>query len=132
MNKVDGYVGSKIRQLRLERGVTQQQLAEMIGVRFQQVQKYESGYNRVSASRLFAIAEALGCAVSYFFEGAQDVEAAPKTATETGVRVAKSDSLVRELVAAFDTLPKERKLAVLRLVQTLREDHKIGNDKERV
>lgn len=56
---IDVYVGEQIRKIRLLRGMTQQELAKDIGVRFQQIQKYESGYNRVSASRLVKIAEAL-------------------------------------------------------------------------
>jgi transcriptional regulator with XRE-family HTH domain len=62
-------------------GMTQQQLAEKVGIKFQQIQKYETGMNRVSASRLWDISEALSVPVSYFFEGmdrAEDAEAAAK------------------------------------------------------
>jgi len=50
-------------------GMTQQQLADCVGIRFQQIQKYETGANRVSASRLWDIAAAMNVPVSYFFEG---------------------------------------------------------------
>ena len=66
---VDIHVGKRIRHLRLMKGVTQQQLADRIGIKFQQVQKYETGANRVSASRMWDIAVALEVPVSTFFEG---------------------------------------------------------------
>lgn len=53
-------------------GLTQQQMAQRIGVTYQQAHKYERGVNRISAGRLFGIAHALGVAVAYFFEGADD------------------------------------------------------------
>ncbi len=66
---VDVHVGKRIRQRRWMVGMTQQQLAEKVGIKFQQIQKYETGMNRVSASRLWEIASALGVPVSFFFEG---------------------------------------------------------------
>ena len=66
---VDVHVGSAIRKLRRDAGMTQQQLAEMVGIKFQQIQKYETGMNRISASRLWDIADALGVSISFFFEG---------------------------------------------------------------
>lgn len=66
---VDIHVGRVIRQRRREISMTQQGLAEQVGIKFQQVQKYETGANRVSASRLWQIAKALDVPVSYFFEG---------------------------------------------------------------
>lgn len=64
---VDVYVGSVIRKLRRDAGMTQQQLAEMVGIKFQQIQKYETGANRVSASRLWEIARALDVPIERFF-----------------------------------------------------------------
>ncbi len=72
---IDQHVGRKIRQLRIEMGLTQQQLAQMIGVTFQQAHKYERGHNRISAGRLFEIARVLGVEISYFFGGLTDVDA---------------------------------------------------------
>ena len=66
---VDIHVGKRIRQRRWVTGGTQQLLAENVGIKFQQIQKYETGANRVSASRLFDIAAALKVPVSFFFEG---------------------------------------------------------------
>ena len=64
---VDVHVGKQIRALRHLNGVTQQQLAEAVGIKFQQIQKYETGFNRVSASRLHDIAKVLGVTVVTFF-----------------------------------------------------------------
>ena len=79
---VDVHVGKRIRHRRWLIGMTQQQLAEQVGIKFQQIQKYETGANRVSASRLWDIADSLGVPVSFFFEGLQDGDkaAAPKQA----------------------------------------------------
>ena len=69
---IDGHVGSRLRLRRLEVGMSQEKLAEALGVTFQQVQKYERGVNRIGASRLHQIAQALQVPISFFFEGADD------------------------------------------------------------
>lgn len=66
---VDEFVGQRLRHRRWLVGMTQQQLGEAVGIKFQQIQKYESGVNRVSASRLWDIARTLQVPVSFFFEG---------------------------------------------------------------
>jgi transcriptional regulator with XRE-family HTH domain len=66
---IDNYVGGRIRERRIMLGLTQQQLAEMIGVTYQQSHKYERGINRVPAGRLFEIARALSAPITYFYEG---------------------------------------------------------------
>jgi transcriptional regulator with XRE-family HTH domain len=71
---VDRYIGARIRARRIMLGLTQHQMAELIGVTYQQAHKYEKGINRVSAGRLYGIAQALGVEVSYFFEGLQTAE----------------------------------------------------------
>lgn len=68
-NAIDIHVGARIRLRRVQLDISQSKLAEDLGVTFQQVQKYERGTNRVSASKLWKTAEALGVTVSYFFEG---------------------------------------------------------------
>lgn len=67
-NAIDIYVGSRVRMRRLLLGLSQEKLAEQIGVTFQQVQKYEKGMNRIGASRLQRIAEVLSASPSYFFQ----------------------------------------------------------------
>lgn len=67
---VDLHVGLRLRGLRKLRRLGQGALAETLGISFQQVQKYETGANRISASKLFEIAEFLEVSIAYFFEGA--------------------------------------------------------------
>jgi transcriptional regulator with XRE-family HTH domain len=69
-NAVDRKVGQRVRSRRLEVGMSQERLAELLGVTFQQVQKYEKGVNRIAVSRLWDIATALELPVARFFDGA--------------------------------------------------------------
>ncbi|MEM8987729.1 MAG: helix-turn-helix transcriptional regulator [Pseudomonadota bacterium] len=71
-NPIDLHVGKRLRQRRCLLSMTQQQLATAVGIKFQQIQKYESGANRISASRLWSLARALDVPVSFFFEGIDD------------------------------------------------------------
>jgi transcriptional regulator with XRE-family HTH domain len=71
-NPIDIHVGRRVRQRRKAMGVTQERLAQDLGLTFQQVQKYERGANRVSASKLYEIAVALQTGTDYFFEGLAD------------------------------------------------------------
>ena len=78
-NPVDVHVGRRVRLRRKELGVSQAWLADRLGLTFQQVQKYERGANRISASKLYQIASVLEVPITYFFEGLDD-PAAPKGA----------------------------------------------------
>ncbi len=69
---IDRHVGARIRESRIMLGLTQQQLADLIGVTYQQAHKYERGINRVSAGRLYQIARALSVPVGSFFEGLEE------------------------------------------------------------
>src|SRR3954468_2212863 len=71
-NPVDLHVGARIRMRRKILGVSQERLADDLGLTFQQVQKYERGANRVSASKLYEIARSLKTSIAYFFEGLAD------------------------------------------------------------
>ena len=64
---VDRYVGARMRERRIMLGLTQQQMADLIGVTYQQAHKYEKGINRVAAGRLYSIARALGVEAGYFY-----------------------------------------------------------------
>ncbi|MEK1902993.1 MAG: helix-turn-helix domain-containing protein [Rhizobium sp.] len=77
-NAIDAYVGMRMRRRRQLLGMSQERLAEQIGVTFQQVQKYEKGINRIGASRLQKIAEVLRTSPAFFFE--QDDSEAPSLA----------------------------------------------------
>lgn len=75
---IDRIVGQRLRWRRRELKLTQEQLGERLGLTFQQVQKYEKGVNRISAGRLFEIAQALGITITYFYEGVDELlEATP-------------------------------------------------------
>ena len=69
--EIDRHIGARLRQGRIMNGLTQQTLADLIGVTYQQAHKYENGANRISAGRLYTIARVLGVDVGYFFEGRQ-------------------------------------------------------------
>lgn len=76
-NPTDQHVGARVRMRRILLGMSQEKLGEALGVTFQQVQKYEKGSNRISASRLQRISETLGVTPAYFFEGAPGPEIEP-------------------------------------------------------
>lgn len=69
---VDRHVGRRVQEKRLDLGLTQTALAKAVGVSFQQVQKYEKGTNRVSASKLFEMADFMKVGIPFFFEGYGD------------------------------------------------------------
>ena len=72
-NEIDRHLGKRLRQRRRTLGLTQQQIAEAVGVRFQQIQKYECGANRISAARLWLLAKALDAPVGGFFDGIEEM-----------------------------------------------------------
>ncbi len=71
---IDLHLGKRLRRRRRLLGLTQQQVAEVVGIRFQQIQKYECGANRISAARLWQLAQALDVPVSYFYDGLEDYQ----------------------------------------------------------
>lgn len=90
-NPIDRHVGSRVRMQRLVVGVSQEKLGGALGLTFQQVQKYEKGSNRISASRLQQIANMLDVPVSFFFEGAPTGDAAAESFGQPGVNAHVSD-----------------------------------------
>ncbi len=77
---IDLHLGRRLRRRRRLLGLTQQQLAVQVGVRFQQVQKYECGANRISAARLWELAEALSTPINYFYDGLGEASERPVAA----------------------------------------------------
>lgn len=75
-SEIDRYVSERLRSRRTELDVTQEALAAQLGVTFQQLQKYENGKNRISAGRLYELAQALETTISYFFRGIETVDEA--------------------------------------------------------
>src|SRR5271163_2431875 len=96
---IDDFVGGRIRERRIMLGLTQQQLAEMIGVTYQQAHKYERGINRISAGRLFEIAHVLSVPINYFFEGLDG---------EASRSASPRERMCLELARNFAQIPNER------------------------
>ena len=136
---VDVHVGKRIRHRRWMVGMTQQQLGEAVGIKFQQIQKYERGANRISASRLYDIAKVLGVPINFFFDHIdEEIEGRPgpdshglrKTQEALDVdgeaaedAMTRSDTL--DLVAAYWKLPSDdirrKALALLRSMSGLKD-----------
>jgi transcriptional regulator with XRE-family HTH domain len=96
---VDRHVGARVRERRIMLGFTQQQLADLIGVTYQQAHKYERGINRISAGRLYEIAHVLSVPVNYFFDGLEgDVSRA----------ASPRERMCLELARNFAQIPNER------------------------
>ncbi|MBP2160474.1 MULTISPECIES: helix-turn-helix domain-containing protein [Asticcacaulis] len=93
---VDIYVGARIRMRRHALGIGQQQLAKALDLSFQQVQKYESGSNRISSSKLYAISRALRIGIGYFFDGyghSGDFQSGQEVPSSTRRLIVKSDGV---------------------------------------
>lgn len=115
---VDVHVGKRIRHRRWMVGMTQQQLAEHVGIKFQQIQKYETGMNRVSASRLWEISEALSVPISFFFEGLGETgEAAKDDTSVQGDIFADKEAL--ELVRSYYAIPETQRRRLFELARVL-------------
>lgn len=116
---VDVHVGKRIRHRRWTLGTTQQQLADKVGIKFQQIQKYETGANRVSASRLWDIAGALGVPVSFFFEGMDnqvqsDLAVGPDMPDDI-----LSDREALELLRSYYAIPEAQRRRLFDLARVL-------------
>lgn len=121
---IDRLIGQRMRMRRIELGMSQEALAEVLGVTFQQVQKYEKGVNRVAASRLFQLAAALDVTVSYFYEGAV---AAGRFGVEEGASEFIHDALATpegvQLMALFGRIRSAKlRRRILDLVRVLTEE----------
>ena len=106
--EADRHIGARVRKRRIALGLTQQQLAELIGTTYQQAHKYEKGVNRVSAGRLHALARALGVEVGYFFEGLG--EPARPTAEQR---------MLLNLARSFAALPRRQQEALAEMARAL-------------
>ena len=113
---VDVHVGQRVRQRRWMIGMTQQQLGNKVGIKFQQIQKYETGTNRVSASRLWDIAAALDVPVSFFFEGLNREDLGIG-----GHGDILTDKEALELVRAYYTIPETQRRRLFDLARVLSE-----------
>ncbi len=123
-NSIDLHVGRRLRRRRRLMGMTQQQLADSVGIRFQQIQKYECGANRITASRLFELAGALSIAVQYFYDGLTTMTAAneaPANDDEIGPEVLRQKETL-ELIRAYYRLSERPRRRLLDLAKALKDD----------
>src|SRR4051812_15374165 len=96
---IDRHVGARVRERRIMLGLTQQQLADLIGVTYQQAHKYERGINRVSAGRLYEIGQVLSVPIGYFFDGLEGQDSRA---------VSPRERMCLELARNFAQIPNER------------------------
>jgi transcriptional regulator with XRE-family HTH domain len=118
LKTIDSSVGAQVRLRRILLGLSQEAVSKVIGLTFQQLQKYEHGTNRISASRLYQLAMILHVPVSYFFETV-DVEGGPEAAQEAYAAAAEADEVPSDLM-------KKRKT-----VELVRAFYAIDDDKQR-
>jgi transcriptional regulator with XRE-family HTH domain len=124
-NPIDRHVGLRIRLRRKELGVSQEKLAEQIGLTFQQIQKYERAANRVSASKLWEMARALNTNVAYFFEGLPAGGEDPQPVVSLDDFLLSAEGV--ELARSFPKIPKASvRRQILELVRTVA--HETGGE----
>lgn len=115
---VDVHVGKRIRHRRWLVGMTQQQLAERVGIKFQQIQKYETGANRVSASRLWDIADALDVQIAFFFDGL-DGAGEGKDGADSAPADLMGDKEALDLVRSYYAIPENQRRRLFDLARVL-------------
>ena len=125
-NDIDLHLGKRLRRRRRLLGLTQQQLADSVGVRFQQIQKYECGANRISAARLWRLSEALEVPVGYFYDGLSATEAPAVTAerAEGGEILARKETL--DLIRAYYQLGERPRRRLLDLAKSLHTEIEVA------
>ncbi|MAZ85837.1 MAG: transcriptional regulator [Rhizobiales bacterium] len=113
VREVDAIVGQNLRLIRLQRGMTQEKLADAAGITFQQVQKYEKGTNRISASRMVEFCHTLNTDIEALFRGVDGIGAAEKSPEHVA-----DDSEVA-LLRAFRALDDERKADFIKMIKAV-------------
>ena len=121
-NDIDLHLGKRLRRRRRLLGLTQQQLAAIVGVRFQQIQKYECGANRISAARLWRLAEALEVTVGYFYDGLVDFPCREPTASRADHGEMMSRTETQDLIRAYYQLEEKPRRRLLDLAKSLNGD----------
>lgn len=116
-DKEDVFIGSRVRARRIELDITQEELAQKLGISFQQVQKYEKGVNRVGAARLHAICDALHVPMGYFFEGQK--KSGKGETVVTAMDLFAQDSLAMRVAKSFPLLTTAGKRTVVRVIEEM-------------
>jgi transcriptional regulator with XRE-family HTH domain len=120
-NPIDAQVGNRVRIRRMLIGMSQEKLGDLLGLTFQQVQKYEKGVNRIGAGRLFEIARILGVPIDFFYDGVASTEGAGAAAPPVMEFVSSGEGLQLSLAFMKIRDPKVRK-RVLDLVKSLADE----------
>jgi len=120
-NKIDVYVGRRVRMQRTMLGLSQVDLGKLVGLTFQQIQKYEQGDNRIGSSRLYDLSQALHAPITFFFEGLE------KNTSEDADSNIKKDPAARretlELVRGFSKIRDEEvKSAIMDMITNLNQE----------
>lgn len=115
---IDLYLGKKLRRRRRLIGMTQNELAVKVGVRFQQIQKYECGANKISAARLWRIAEALDVPPNYFYQGIENGTHSDEEVDESFSRKVSHEEM-SEMAAAYKSLDSDIRRHLLGLIESL-------------
>jgi len=118
---IDRHVGSRMRERRIMLGLTQQEMADLIGVTYQQAHKYERGINRISAGRLYAVAQILGVDAGFFFDGLGGARSGDPTPKQR---------MLLELARSFIALPSRRHQEALCALARALADTLDGNGTE--
>jgi transcriptional regulator with XRE-family HTH domain len=121
-NPIDRHVGSRVRMRRMLIGMSQEKLGQMLGVTFQQVQKYEKGTNRVAAGRLQRVAEVLEVPITFFYEGSETRSShSGEDTVDAGLEYLQTGGAVR-LVRAYARIadPGVRR-SLVKLAETMAE-----------
>jgi transcriptional regulator with XRE-family HTH domain len=126
---IDLHLGKRLRRRRRLLGLTQQQVAVNVGIRFQQIQKYECGANRISAARLWQLAQALEVPVSYFYDGLTEVPMRREREGVGEVRGMEGRSAdpsaraeTQDLIRAYAMLGERPRRRLLDLARSLKSD----------
>lgn len=117
---IDIHVGARIRAQRVIRGLTQSDLARLVGISFQSVQKYEQGENRVSASRLYEFAQVLGVVPQHFFDGLEGRKSGD-TLPDAAATAAADSELRRRLLAVMAIEDERLRHLIVQLLHVLSE-----------
>ena len=113
-HEVDIRVGKKMREVRVSRGMSQEQLSRLLNISFQQVQKYEKAANRISASRLWEIAKILEVPVIQFFEDVDKTEGEPLSR--------RAIKLANEIESIADETVRDRLLSLIKACTRMKKD----------
>jgi transcriptional regulator with XRE-family HTH domain len=116
-DEIDIHLGRRLRRRRRLLGLTQQELAEACGVRFQQIQKYECAANRMSAARLYQLSQVLEVPVSYFYEGLNETRDPARSGGDGGEMFAQKET--RDLIQAYYQLGERPRRRLLDLAKSL-------------